>query len=59
MTFRSRATHIKRIGYDNTEYGIDYGLRGHGLLRQTKQTLLQGVNHASDDHLNTGAGDQA
>ena len=29
---------IKRIGYDNTEYGIDYkGCAVHGLLRQAEQ----------------------
>ncbi len=29
---------IKRIGYDNTEYGIDYkGCAVHGLLRQAVQ----------------------
>ena len=50
---------IKRIGYDNTEYGIDY--RGRAVLvAYDKQSndIAQGVDHASDDHLNTGAGDQ-
>src|SRR5512135_731050 len=50
---------IKRIGYDNTEYGIDY--RGCAVLvAYDKQSndIAQGVDHASDDHLNTGAGDQ-
>ncbi|GAA4001494.1 methionine adenosyltransferase [Comamonas faecalis] len=50
---------IRRIGYDNTEYGIDY--KGCAVLvAYDKQSndIAQGVNHASDDHLNTGAGDQ-
>ncbi len=50
---------IKRIGYDNTEYGIDY--KGCAVLvAYDKQSpdIKQGVDHASDDHLNTGAGDQ-
>ena len=50
---------IKRIGYDNTDYGIDY--RGCAVLvAYDKQSndIAQGVDHASDDHLNTGAGDQ-
>src|SRR6476469_7074812 len=50
---------IKRIGYDNTEYGIDY--KGCAVLvAYDKQSndIAQGVVHASDDHLNTGAGDQ-
>ena len=50
---------IKRIGYDNTEYGIDY--KGCAVLvAYDKQSndIAQGVNQASDDHLNTGAGDQ-
>ena len=50
---------IKRIGYDNTEYGIDY--RGCAVLvAYDKQSndIAQGVDQASDDHLNTGAGDQ-
>ena len=39
---------IKRIGYDNTEYGIDYkGLRRAGRLRQSKSNdIAQGVDHA-------------
>jgi S-adenosylmethionine synthetase len=50
---------LKRIGYDNPEYGIDY--RGCAVLvAYDKQSndIAQGVDHASDDHLNTGAGDQ-
>ena len=50
---------IKQIGYDNTDYGIDY--KGCAVLvAYDKQSndIAQGVDHASDDHLNTGAGDQ-
>jgi len=50
---------IKRIGYDNTEYGIDY--KGCAVLvAYDKQSLdiAQGVDRASDDYLNQGAGDQ-
>ncbi len=50
---------IRRIGYDNTEYGIDY--KGCAVLvAYDKQSndIAQGVDHASDDYLNTGAGDQ-
>jgi S-adenosylmethionine synthetase len=50
---------IKRIGYDNTEYGIDY--RGCAVLvAYDKQSpdIAQGVNSAQDDPLNQGAGDQ-
>ncbi len=50
---------IRRIGYDNTDYGIDY--KGCAVLvAYDKQSndIAQGVDHASDDHLNTGAGDQ-
>ena len=54
----ARAT-IKRIGYDNTEYGIDY--KGCAVLvAYDKQSpdIAQGVNKAYDDNLNQGAGDQ-
>ena len=50
---------IKRIGYDNTDYGIDY--KGCAVLvgyDKQSNDIAQGVDHASDDHLNTGAGDQ-
>ncbi len=50
---------IRRIGYDNTEYGIDY--KGCAVLvayDKQSRDIAQGVDHASDDHLNTGAGDQ-
>jgi len=50
---------LKRIGYDNTEYGIDY--KGCAVLvAYDKQSpdIAQGVDRASDDFLNQGAGDQ-
>jgi S-adenosylmethionine synthetase len=50
---------IKRIGYDNTDYGIDY--RGCAVLvAYDKQSpdIKQGVDTAHDDPLNQGAGDQ-
>jgi S-adenosylmethionine synthetase len=50
---------IKRIGYDNTDYGIDY--RGCAVLvAYDKQSpdIAQGVNKAYDDDLDQGAGDQ-
>jgi S-adenosylmethionine synthetase len=50
---------IKRIGYDNTEYGIDY--KGCAVLvAYDKQSpdIAQGVNKAYDDALGQGAGDQ-
>ena len=50
---------IKRIGYDNTEYGIDY--KGCAVLvAYDKQSvdIKRGVDSASDDDLNQGAGDQ-
>ncbi len=50
---------IKRIGYDNTEYGIDY--KGCSVMMcydKQSNDIAQGVNRASDDYLNIGAGDQ-
>jgi len=50
---------LKGIGYDNTEYGIDY--KGCAVLvAYDKQSpdIAQGVNKAYDDGLDQGAGDQ-
>ncbi|SAI67216.1 S-adenosylmethionine synthetase [Bordetella ansorpii] len=50
---------IRRIGYDNTEYGIDY--KGCAVLvAYDKQSpdIAQGVDRTSEDYLNQGAGDQ-
>ncbi len=50
---------IKRIGYDHTDYGIDY--KGCAVLvAYDKQSpdIKQGVDTAHDDPLNQGAGDQ-
>jgi S-adenosylmethionine synthetase len=50
---------IKRIGYDNTEFGIDY--KGCAVLvAYDKQSpdIAQGVDRSPEDILNQGAGDQ-
>jgi S-adenosylmethionine synthetase len=50
---------LKNIGYDNTDFGIDY--RGCAVLvAYDKQSpdIAQGVNKAYDDDLDQGAGDQ-
>jgi S-adenosylmethionine synthetase len=50
---------IKRIGYDNTDYGIDH--KGCAVLvAYDKQSpdIAQGVDKAEDDPLDQGAGDQ-
>ena len=50
---------LKRIGYDNTDYGIDYkGCAVMVCYDKQSNDIAQGVDNASDDHLNTGAGDQ-
>ena len=50
---------IKRIGYDNTDYGIDY--RGCAVMvcyDKQSPDIAQGVDHAQDNSLDQGAGDQ-
>lgn len=50
---------LKRIGYDNTEFGIDY--KGCAVLvAYDKQSpdIAQGVDRAQDNNLDQGAGDQ-
>src|SRR5690606_18624880 len=50
---------LRSIGYDNTEFGIDH--RGCGVMvAYDKQSpdIAQGVDHAGDDNLDQGAGDQ-
>ena len=50
---------LKEIGYDNTEFGIDY--KGCAVLvAYDKQSpdIAQGVDKAQDDNLDQGAGDQ-
>ncbi|OYY52033.1 MAG: methionine adenosyltransferase [Polaromonas sp. 35-63-240] len=44
---------IKRIGYDNTDYGIDYkGCAVMVCYDKQSNDIAQGVDQASDDHLN-------
>ena len=50
---------IKRIGYDNTDYGIDY--RGCAVMvcyDKQSPDIAQGVDKAQDNSLDQGAGDQ-
>jgi S-adenosylmethionine synthetase len=50
---------LREIGYDNTDYGIDY--KGCAVLvAYDKQSpdIAQGVDNAHDDGLDQGAGDQ-
>jgi S-adenosylmethionine synthetase len=50
---------IKRIGYDNTDYGIDY--RGCAVMvcyDKQSPDIAQGVDKAQDNNLDQGAGDQ-
>ncbi len=50
---------VKRIGYDNTEYGIDYkGCAVMVCYGKQSPDIAQGVDRAQDDNLDQGAGDQ-
>ena len=50
---------IQRIGYDNTDYCIDYkGCAVMVCYDKQSNDIAQGVDRASDDYLNIGAGDQ-
>lgn len=50
---------IQDIGYDNADFGIDYkGCAVMVCYDKQSNDIAQGVDHASDDHLNAGAGDQ-
>jgi S-adenosylmethionine synthetase len=50
---------IKRIGYDNTEFGIDYkGCAVMVCYDKQSPDIAAAVDHASDEYLNQGAGDQ-
>ncbi|MFO0214969.1 MAG: methionine adenosyltransferase [Burkholderiales bacterium] len=50
---------IKRIGYDNTDYGIDYkGCAVMVCYDKQSPDIAQGVDHAQDDGLDQGAGEQ-
>jgi S-adenosylmethionine synthetase len=50
---------IKRIGYDNTEYGIDYkGCAVMVCYDKQSPDIARGVDKAQDNDLDQGAGDQ-
>ncbi len=50
---------VKAIGYDNTDYGIDYrGCSVQVCYDKQSPDIAQGVDNAHDDNLDQGAGDQ-
>ena len=50
---------LRRIGYDDTDFGIDHkGCAVMVCYDKQSNDIAQGVDHASDDYKNTGAGDQ-
>ncbi len=50
---------IKEIGYDNTDYGIDYkGCSVQVCYDEQSADIKQGVDKAQDNDLDQGAGDQ-
>ena len=50
---------LKRSGYDNTEYGIDYkGCSVQVCYGHQSADIAQGVDKAEDNNLDQGAGDQ-
>ncbi|MGB7306511.1 MAG: S-adenosylmethionine synthetase N-terminal domain-containing protein, partial [Burkholderiaceae bacterium] len=50
---------LKEIGYDNTEYGIDYkGCSVQVCYDKQSPDIAQGVDKAQDNDLDQGAGDQ-
>ena len=50
---------VGKIGYDRAKYGFDCDTCGVSVaIDEQSPDIAQGVDHASDDHLNTGAGDQ-
>ncbi len=50
---------IRAIGYDNTEFGIDYkGCAVMVCYDKQSPDIAAAVDHASDEYLNQGAGDQ-
>ncbi len=50
---------IRRIGYDNSEIGFDYkSCAVLTAINRQSPDIAQGVDHANDDNLDQGAGDQ-